>query len=151
MNAVYFVHSFASIPVDASCRLAECSYGGHEIVAAIRKNKMYGCQFHPEKSGLIGLKILEKISSNLVAFTLVVQNDRKQIFIFCFFKEVIRWISQAMSVLLNQGKVQQQVGLSVMKMAMDVATNQGEQIAALVGESVKTMETFGSTLFRSVD
>ena len=46
----------------------------------------------------------------------------------------------AMSVLLNQGKVQQQVGLSVMKMAMDVATNQGEQIAALVGESVKTME-----------
>ena len=60
MNAVYFVHSFASIPVDASCRLAECSYGGHEIVAAIRKNKMYGCQFHPEKSGLIGLRILEK-------------------------------------------------------------------------------------------
>ena len=63
-DAVYFVHSFAPIPVDKECRLADCIYGGHAIVAVIRKKNLYGCQFHPEKSGQVGLKILERFLSH---------------------------------------------------------------------------------------
>lgn len=52
----YFVHSFY---VDASMgeSIAVTKYGV-DITAAVRKNKVYGVQFHPEKSGDVGLKIL---------------------------------------------------------------------------------------------
>ncbi len=55
---VYFVHSFAAIPeVSESC-VAEGEYGGHRISAIVNNKNVYGTQFHPEKSGVIGLKIL---------------------------------------------------------------------------------------------
>ncbi|ODA42529.1 YjfB family protein [Desulfosporosinus sp. BG] len=47
----------------------------------------------------------------------------------------------AMSVVLNQSKVQQQVGISVMKMAMGVEATQGDSITSLAGESTKAMES----------
>ena len=47
----------------------------------------------------------------------------------------------ALSIMLNQNKVQEQAGLSVMKMAMDVATNQGEAMTSLTGVTTKAMET----------
>lgn len=47
----------------------------------------------------------------------------------------------ALSVSLSQGKVQQQVGLSVMKMAMDVAETKGNSIASLASETTKAMES----------
>ncbi len=52
----YFVHSYY---VDTSRveTIAETNYG-IDITAAVRKNKVYGVQFHPEKSGDVGLKIL---------------------------------------------------------------------------------------------
>jgi glutamine amidotransferase len=56
---VYFVHSFAAIPEYGSDVLASCKYGDVKFCAAVHKNNVYGTQFHPEKSGTLGLKILE--------------------------------------------------------------------------------------------
>jgi imidazole glycerol-phosphate synthase subunit HisH len=59
-DAMYFVHSFMANPLHQEHRLADCIYGGHRIAAVIRKNNIMGCQFHPEKSGILGLKILQE-------------------------------------------------------------------------------------------
>lgn len=58
-SSFYFVHSFTAQPALHEHRLADCYYDGQVIAAAIRKNNLYGCQFHPEKSGLAGLSILK--------------------------------------------------------------------------------------------
>ena len=54
---VYFVHSFAPVPSDEDAAIATTEYGT-EIVAAVRKGLVAGVQFHPERSGSNGLKIL---------------------------------------------------------------------------------------------
>ena len=54
----YFVHSFAAEPVDEAHRLADCRYNGRRLAAAVRHDDLWGCQFHPEKSGETGLRIL---------------------------------------------------------------------------------------------
>jgi imidazole glycerol-phosphate synthase subunit HisH len=53
---VYFTHSYR-VPLLASTA-AECEYGGG-FSAAVEQDNLFGVQFHPEKSGAIGLKILE--------------------------------------------------------------------------------------------
>ncbi|MDH5524791.1 MAG: imidazole glycerol phosphate synthase subunit HisH [Desulfobulbaceae bacterium] len=57
-ESTYFVHSFMAVPVYSMHCIAYCEYGGHIIPAVIRKNHITGCQFHPEKSGEVGLKVL---------------------------------------------------------------------------------------------
>ena len=57
-EAAYFVHSFMASPENSEDRLADALYGGHKISAVIAKGNTTGCQFHPEKSGEVGLKIL---------------------------------------------------------------------------------------------
>ena len=59
-DATYFVHSFMAQPSNQSNQVAHTLYGGHRISAVISKNKITGCQFHPEKSGEVGLKILRR-------------------------------------------------------------------------------------------
>ena len=59
-EATYFVHSFMSVPADPAHRVADCLYGGHRVAAVIAKEQITGCQFHPEKSGEVGLKILRR-------------------------------------------------------------------------------------------
>jgi glutamine amidotransferase len=61
-EAVYFVHSFMAVPASNSHRLANCIYGGMEISAAVRRENVVGCQFHPEKSGEVGLRILRRFT-----------------------------------------------------------------------------------------
>lgn len=54
---VYFVHSYmAYLPNDEL--VAYCEYGGQKITAIVAKDNVMGCQFHPEKSGEVGKKIL---------------------------------------------------------------------------------------------
>ncbi len=53
---VYFTHSYR-IPLLAATA-AECEYGGG-FSAAVEQDNLFGVQFHPEKSGAVGLKILE--------------------------------------------------------------------------------------------
>jgi glutamine amidotransferase len=62
-EAVYFVHSFMAVPASPEFRLADCSYGGIPILAAVQRDNVIGCQFHPEKSGVVGLKILRRFIS----------------------------------------------------------------------------------------
>lgn len=59
-DAAYFVHSFMAVPLNPAHRIAECVYGGHPIAAVIGRDRITGCQFHPEKSGEVGLKILRR-------------------------------------------------------------------------------------------
>ena len=47
-----------AVPSDSNNLIAECNYGGIKIAAVIGKDQITGCQFHPEKSGEVGLKIL---------------------------------------------------------------------------------------------
>ncbi len=54
---VYFVHSFYGTDCDESV-IATTNYGA-ELTAAVGKGNVYGCQFHPEKSGEVGLNILK--------------------------------------------------------------------------------------------
>ena len=60
-NAVYFVHSYVASPELPSDVLAECDYDGYRFAAVIRSGGLYGCQFHPEKSGPVGLRILSNV------------------------------------------------------------------------------------------
>ena len=53
---VYFVHSFYGTNCDESV-IATSEYGA-PLTAAVAKGNVYGCQFHPEKSGAVGLSIL---------------------------------------------------------------------------------------------
>lgn len=54
---VYFVHSFMAYPTDDEL-IAYCEYGGEKVTALVAKDNVMGCQFHPEKSGEVGKKIL---------------------------------------------------------------------------------------------
>jgi len=62
-ESVYFVHSYMAQPINPLHRVAEANYGGHQISAVISKDRITGCQFHPEKSGEVGLKILRRFVS----------------------------------------------------------------------------------------
>lgn len=62
-EAVYFVHSFMASPTNAAHRIADCIYGGQPISAVIARENTIGCQFHPEKSGEVGLKVLRRFLS----------------------------------------------------------------------------------------
>ena len=59
-EAAYFLHSFMAVPTNSTHRIADCLYGGHKIAAMIERDHITGCQFHPEKSGEVGLKILRR-------------------------------------------------------------------------------------------
>jgi len=59
-DRLYFVHSFRATPEpnNEDWILATCDYGG-EFVAAVQKNEVCACQFHPEKSGARGVGIFK--------------------------------------------------------------------------------------------
>jgi imidazole glycerol-phosphate synthase subunit HisH len=53
----YFVHSYHVIPADPGVVALTCTYDV-ELVAAVRKDNVFACQFHPEKSQAAGLRLL---------------------------------------------------------------------------------------------
>lgn len=55
---VYFDHSYAFEPSDASVVAATCDHGG-EFVAAIQRDNLFATQFHPEKSQQVGMRMIE--------------------------------------------------------------------------------------------
>jgi len=55
---VYFVHSYYVVPGDASQVALETEYG-ERFCAAGRRDNVFACQFHPEKSQRVGLTILK--------------------------------------------------------------------------------------------
>ena len=65
---VYFVHSYAPVPEDDTTIVATSTHGS-TFVAAVRSGAVSGTQFHPERSGRVGLAILSNVvdSARLVA------------------------------------------------------------------------------------
>ena len=57
-ESCYFVHSFMAMAKNREHLLAECDYEGITIAAAVRRDNITGLQFHPEKSGAVGLSLL---------------------------------------------------------------------------------------------
>ena len=55
---VYFVHSYYLKAEDEGIVAATCEYGNH-VHAAVESGNIYACQFHPEKSSDVGLRILK--------------------------------------------------------------------------------------------
>ena len=55
-DCVYFVHSYYAADCEENV-IATAEYGA-ELTAAVQKDNVFGCQFHPEKSGKVGLGIL---------------------------------------------------------------------------------------------
>ena len=58
---VYFVHSYYLKASDESIVKASCDYGV-KVHASVEKDNIYACQFHPEKSSGVGLKILKNFA-----------------------------------------------------------------------------------------
>jgi imidazole glycerol-phosphate synthase subunit HisH len=58
----YFVNSYAAI--DAPDEIARADYGG-SFTAAVQRTRVFGVQFHPEKSSAAGLRVLR----NFIAWT----------------------------------------------------------------------------------
>jgi glutamine amidotransferase len=54
---VYFVHSYHVVPDDPAATVLDCDYDGR-FAAAVRKDNLFACQFHPEKSQAVGLRLL---------------------------------------------------------------------------------------------
>lgn len=59
-SAVYFVHSYMAVPRVAEHRIADCQYGDTAIAAVVARDNVCGAQFHPEKSGKVGLSMLSR-------------------------------------------------------------------------------------------
>ena len=57
-DGVYLVHSFAMHTDNPAHQLAFSLFGGHAVCTVIRRGQLIGCQFHPEKSGPVGLKVI---------------------------------------------------------------------------------------------
>ncbi len=55
----YFTHSYHALPADPSLLTLDAEHG-IRITAAIRTNNVFACQFHPEKSQAMGLRLLER-------------------------------------------------------------------------------------------
>lgn len=58
----YFVHSFAASPTLASHTVTHSEYQGGTFSSTVNKDNIWGCQYHPEKSGANGLKLLENFA-----------------------------------------------------------------------------------------
>lgn len=54
----YFTHSYVVVPADRSEALGDTEYAGTSFCSVVRSGNISGCQFHPEKSGHPGLKVL---------------------------------------------------------------------------------------------
>jgi glutamine amidotransferase len=54
---MYFVHSYAVAPIDAALIVADTTHGG-SFPSVVARDRLYGVQFHPERSGVDGLRLL---------------------------------------------------------------------------------------------
>ena len=55
----YFLHSYMVNPKNEDLQVAVSNYGENNIIAAFKKKNIFGVQFHPEKSQLVGMKLIK--------------------------------------------------------------------------------------------
>ena len=58
---MYFVHSYYARPVDPEVILSTTRYGPIDFCSSFRKERVFGCQFHPERSGPLGLRVYHQL------------------------------------------------------------------------------------------
>lgn len=58
----YFVHSYHVRPLDPDLVTTVTDYGGHDFVSSVAKDRLFACQFHPEKSQGQGLQLLKSFA-----------------------------------------------------------------------------------------
>ena len=68
-TSMYFVHSYRVIPDDTGIVAATAGYRGVEFVAAVARDNIFACQFHPERSGPAGLEIYRQFAARVAAST----------------------------------------------------------------------------------
>ena len=61
---MYFVHSYFVEPENDNIMLSKTTYGNNEYCSSIQQNNIFACQFHPEKSGEIGLNIYKNLKKD---------------------------------------------------------------------------------------
>ena len=64
-NWVYFVHSYHAVPSNTNLIAANVCYGNEKLTAIIEQDNLLACQFHPEKSGKTGEKLLRRWLKNI--------------------------------------------------------------------------------------
>lgn len=62
---MYFVHSFIVQPQDPEQVLSVSRYGDVEFCSSLRSGNIFGCQFHPERSGPLGLRLYHNLARQL--------------------------------------------------------------------------------------
>ena len=62
---VYFAHSYYAVPDDATHVVGRTAYGGVRFPSLVRERGVVGTQFHPEKSGPVGVRLLENWIASL--------------------------------------------------------------------------------------
>ena len=64
-DLMYFTHSYYVKPKNEAIVLATTAYGNNEYCSAIQYKNVFATQFHPEKSGKVGIKIYQTLKANL--------------------------------------------------------------------------------------
>ncbi len=62
---MYFAHSFCVRPTDPSVILSISRYGDVEFCSALRRRRIFACQFHPERSGSAGLQVYRNVAGGV--------------------------------------------------------------------------------------
>jgi glutamine amidotransferase len=62
-HEMYFVHSYYVRPANPDVALSVSSYRGATFCSSLVKDHVFGCQFHPERSGVEGLEIYRRIAA----------------------------------------------------------------------------------------
>ena len=71
---MYFVHSFAPVPLDRGVIVAETVHGGR-FASVVASGRLLGLQFHPEKSGADGLRVLRNVLALVARSAAGVERD----------------------------------------------------------------------------
>ena len=64
-TAMYFVHSYYVRPVDPGIVLSRTRYGQLEFCSSLRRERVFACQFHPERSGPDGLRVYQAFARQI--------------------------------------------------------------------------------------
>jgi glutamine amidotransferase len=62
---MYFVHSFVVVPSEANAIASTTHYGGVEFCSSGGRGSVFGCQYHPERSGVEGLKLYARFAQTI--------------------------------------------------------------------------------------
>jgi len=68
---MYFVHSYHAVPEDPDIILSNTIYGEQQFCSSFQYESILGCQFHPEKSGSIGLEVYRALASKLDSYEFI--------------------------------------------------------------------------------